>query len=80
MDNNQRLEFLGDAILGMIISTKLFDLYQGRQGELHRLRSNIVSNRNLDIVAKEKLALHKYIKIKQGVEPKMADFLEVNII
>jgi ribonuclease-3 len=43
-DNNERLEFLGDAVLGMIMAEELFRRYPGAsEGTLSRLRSRLVS-------------------------------------
>lgn len=48
---NERLEFLGDSVLGMIISTRLFLDSNAREGELSRLRSRIVSENPLSTLA-----------------------------
>lgn len=43
-DNNERLEFLGDAVLGMIIAEELFRRFpDADEGDLSRLRSRLVS-------------------------------------
>ncbi len=43
-DNNERLEFLGDAVLGMVIAEELFQRFpQADEGDLSRLRSRLVS-------------------------------------
>ncbi len=43
-DNNERLEFLGDAVLGMLIAEELFRRFPGAdEGDLSRLRSRLVS-------------------------------------
>jgi ribonuclease-3 len=53
LPNNERLEFLGDAILDAIIGTFLFQKYpeQG-EGFLTRMRSKLVSRHQLNILAK----------------------------
>ena len=44
-DNNERLEFLGDAVLGMVIAEELFQRFPaGNEGDLSRLRSRLVSS------------------------------------
>jgi ribonuclease-3 len=49
-DNNERLEFLGDSILNFIVAHELFDRFpKAREGDLSRLRSNLV---NEDTLAK----------------------------
>lgn len=51
--NNQRLEFLGDAILGAVVSSFLYDRYPDKdEGFLTHMRSKIVSRSNLNNVAK----------------------------
>jgi len=46
--SNERLEFLGDAILDMIISEKLYSDYPGlTEGELTKTRANLVCEPNL---------------------------------
>ena len=58
-DNNQLLEFFGDAILEFIVSEKIFT--EGRdEGELTVRRSNLVSDRALKQVS-EKLGLDRLI-------------------
>lgn len=43
-DNNERLEFLGDAVLGMVIAEELFRRFPaGDEGDLSRLRARLVS-------------------------------------
>jgi len=47
-DNNERLEFLGDAVLGMVIAEELFRRYPAAsEGTLSRLRSRLVSTEPL---------------------------------
>jgi ribonuclease III len=43
-DNNERLEFLGDAVLGMLIAEELYRRFpEADEGDLSRLRSRLVS-------------------------------------
>lgn len=64
--NNERLEFLGDAILSFIIAEALFQHHPlAREGELSRMRSNLVSGVHLAELAK-KLELGSYIKLGPG--------------
>lgn len=52
--NYERLEFLGDAILNFVIAAELFGRYpKAREGELSRLRANLVNGETLAILAKE---------------------------
>jgi ribonuclease-3 len=50
----ERLEFLGDSILGFIVARELFERYpEAAEGELSRLRSAVVSRRTCAAVARE---------------------------
>ncbi len=51
--NNERLEFLGDSILSLVISSYLFNKYSElSEGELSRLRSQIVKGKTLAAVGR----------------------------
>jgi len=51
--NNQRLEFLGDAVLGAVVSDYLYRLYPDQdEGYLTSMRSKIVSRNNLNTIAR----------------------------
>jgi ribonuclease-3 len=50
--DNEQLEFLGDAVLGLAVAEALFRRFPGsREGELTRLRASLVSRRHLGEVA-----------------------------
>ena len=64
--NNERLEFLGDSILGMVISSELFSRFpEEKEGVLTRLRSSIVKGDTLSEIAVE-LNLGDFIKLGSG--------------
>ena len=51
--NNERLEFLGDSILGCVISSELYQRYPLiNEGQLSRLRSYLVKGQTLAKIAK----------------------------
>lgn len=51
--NNERLEFLGDAVLNFIAGEALFKRFpEAREGQLSRLRSRLVKGETLAILAK----------------------------
>lgn len=53
-DNNERLEFLGDAILGFVIAEQLYDLFpDAPEGVLSRMRANLVNQRSLAEIARQ---------------------------
>ena len=52
--NNERLEFLGDSILGLVVTEFLYRQFpDAREGELSPMRSYIVRGESLAQVAKE---------------------------
>lgn len=64
--NNERLEFLGDAILGMVISSELYKRFpKEKEGVLTRLRSSLVKGETLSKIATE-LNLGEYIQLGSG--------------
>lgn len=65
-ESNERLEFLGDAVLELIVSHFLFSTYKDyTEGLLTSIRSKIVQTKTLAAVAR-KLNLHEYIKLSKG--------------
>lgn len=65
---NERLEFLGDAILEFIISKELYDKFPDKEeGYLTALRANIVNTVNLANVAK-RLSIGSSIHLSKGEE------------
>lgn len=64
--NNERLEFLGDAILGGVIAAELYQRYpQAKEGELSRLRANLVRRESLAEIA-QTLELGRYLNLGGG--------------
>ena len=64
--NNERLEFLGDAILSAIVAETLFRQHpHALEGELSRMRSLLVSGERLAELAKE-LNLGNYLQLGPG--------------
>ncbi len=60
--NNERLEYLGDAVLGAIVAQELYLAYPLHdEGVLTKTRSRIVSRANLNQIASE-MGLHHWIK------------------
>lgn len=67
-EHNERLEFLGDAVLELCVSQKLFSSIPGaREGELTRLRSELVSTESLAQRAREQ-GLDKRLLLGRGEE------------
>ncbi|MEK7061495.1 MAG: ribonuclease III [Patescibacteria group bacterium] len=67
-ESNERLEFLGDAVLEFVITETLYKTFPDKQeGYLTTLRSNLVNTQNLSEVAK-KLAIGSLIHLSKGEE------------
>lgn len=65
--DNERLEFLGDSVLSVVVSEWLYDNLEGDEGECTRVRSLVVSEDALFEVA-QNLKLDKYLKVGRGEE------------
>lgn len=64
--NNERLEYLGDAVLSFVVAEMLFRAYDGAtEGELSRYRSSLVSGETLGTIALE-LGLGEHIRLGEG--------------
>ena len=77
--NNERLEFLGDAILGMVIADELFHRFpECAEGEMSRLRASLVKGATLSELARN-LSLGDYLKLGPG-ELKSGGFRRSSIL
>ena len=66
--HNERLEFLGDAVLEIAVSAQLFARFpDAREGELTRLRSSLVNEATLAVIAR-KLHLDDCLRLARGEE------------
>lgn len=66
LQSNERLEFLGDSVLSLIVSSFLFSQrLQDAEGELTNLRAYIVKTKSLAQAA-QKLNLGKYLYLSKG--------------
>lgn len=68
VDNNERLEFLGDSVLGLIVADWLFlHLPDSDEGDFSRIKSFVVSEESLAGIAK-RLRVDNFILIGKGEE------------
>ncbi|MDM8548211.1 ribonuclease III [Candidatus Venteria ishoeyi] len=66
MPNNERLEFLGDSILGYLVAEYLFERFpNAKEGELTRLRSSLVKGETLAGIARD-LELGGLLRLGEG--------------
>jgi ribonuclease-3 len=78
-EHNERLEFLGDSILGCVIAKHLYSNYpQLSEGELSRLRSNLVREETLATLAQQ-LELGGHLRLGEG-ELKSGGFRRPSIL
>ena len=68
LKSNERLEFLGDSILGMVVAEYLYEKYPNRpEGELSRMRADMVCESSLAEIA-ERIGLGKHLLLGNGEE------------
>jgi ribonuclease-3 len=66
--NNESMEFLGDAVLGFIVSARICDRFPGsNEGELSKIKGYLVSAANLIYLA-EKIELGSFVRLSRGEE------------
>lgn len=66
--DNEQLEFIGDAVLGLVVAEALYCRFPGlREGGLTRLRASLVSSRNLAQVA-QRIQLGPLLRLGRGEE------------
>jgi ribonuclease-3 len=67
LDSNERLEFLGDAILGAIVCEQLFRMYPEKtEGELTRIKSVVVSRTSCAKISTD-LSLDQCLQLGKGL-------------
>ncbi len=77
--NNERLEFLGDSILSLIISQYIFHNFpDADEGDLSRIRASLVKKETLAAVARD-LDLGDYVRLGEG-ELKSGGFRRASIL
>lgn len=77
--NNERMEFLGDALLGAVVAEMLFEAHpKASEGELSRLRAQLVNGQALAVIGRE-LELGDRLKLGPG-ELKSGGFRRESIL
>lgn len=67
LDSNERLEFLGDAVLGLVICEEIYNRFpRYLEGELTRIKSVVVSRETCARVA-DKLDLVRHLSLGKGI-------------
>jgi ribonuclease III len=65
LDNNERLEFLGDAVLELVVTEYLFNNFDNSEGELTNWRAALVNSQSLSESA-QALNFNNYILLSRG--------------
>lgn len=65
ISHNERLEFLGDAVLELVVTEYLFENFPNPEGDLTNWRASLVNGEHLAMVAK-KLGIEEYILMSKG--------------
>ncbi len=65
LEHNERLEFLGDAVLELIVTEYLYKNYQNQEGELTNWRAALVNAKTLAETAKD-LGLERFLYLSKG--------------
>ncbi|MFK7960414.1 MAG: ribonuclease III [Phycisphaerales bacterium] len=66
-DSNERLEFLGDAVLGMVVCEHLYRTYpEHLEGDMTKVKSTVVSRQNCAVVA-DRMGLADHLRIGKGM-------------
>lgn len=53
IQSNERLEFLGDSVLGLIVAENLYNYSKSSEGDLSKIKSSLVCTESLSKIAKE---------------------------
>lgn len=81
LSSNERMEFLGDAVLGMVVCEQLYNKYSTfSEGEMTRIKSAVVSRRTCAAISKA-LGLDEFLMLGKGMQTDipsnvLADVLE----
>lgn len=65
LDHNERLEFLGDAVLELVVTENLYLNYENPEGELTNWRASLVNSKMLSKVA-QKLDIEEFLYLSKG--------------
>ncbi len=72
LESNERLEFLGDAVLGLVICQALFDRFPGYlEGDLTKIKSKLVSRKTCSFIASQ-LDLESMLTLGPGMQKSRA--------
>jgi ribonuclease-3 len=68
LESNERLEFLGDAVLGVVVVQDLYDGYEDLlEGEMTKIKSVVVSRQTCAAMAEE-MNLKDFVQLGKGID------------
>lgn len=68
LQSNERIEFLGDSVLGISVSEKIYKKYSNlSEGELTKVRANVVCESSL-LICSNNIEIYKFILLGRGEE------------
>jgi ribonuclease-3 len=76
LEHNERLEFLGDAVLELIVTEYLYNNYNNPEGELTNWRSALVKGKKLAEVAK-KIGINDHLLLSRGENKSLGKAREI---
>jgi ribonuclease-3 len=72
LQHNERLEFLGDAVLELVVTEYLYQNYPNPEGELTNWRASLVNAKMLSEIAKE-IGVDEYLYLSKGESKESVD-------
>jgi ribonuclease-3 len=73
LSSNERLEFLGDAVLGLVVCEQLYHRYSTfTEGDMTRIKSAVVSRRTCAAISKQ-LRLRDFLMLGKGMQTDIPD-------
>lgn len=66
MGHNERLEFLGDAVIELVVTEHLYATYPNPEGELTNWRASLVNANTLAAIAQDDLGMEEYLYLSRG--------------
>lgn len=69
LESNERMEFLGDSVLGFIVSQRIYERYPNLlEGEMTKIKSATVSRQTCAMIARS-LGLDELLSLGKGMQP-----------
>lgn len=64
--HNERLEFLGDAVIELVVTEYLYKSFPNPEGELTNWRAALVNANTLALIAQDDLGMEEYLYLSRG--------------